>query len=622
MHQEQEIEGIISQRLELRENIRQKEQELYKLENLNRANETKIQELDSRSQALNLEKQTQQEIIKRQGQKIKEWERQGAQLREAIRKKEGELARIEEAKNNMAEKILQLQSRLEELSRENESGKTTIINQQKEIEKNTLQYSGLENKIKGLEDINQSLTAKKTQLESELNELNQDNQTKQKTILKEQKELQDALTRYSKLEKELERQQQDAQNFQDISCSKNQKLKYLATNIAELKKKNQTDEKLISRQKQQIEESQEQVSQLQDILKGKKEEIQNLDALQKAAHAELKNTESQIKELEKKIETQRITIEELKKQSEIKKERAVQPETGLEKNGKLKKIRKDNQEKLPEVLLKNKLVNKEVLNKALEFQNQEQGNLLRFLCVNHDINENKLAECISQEFKVPFMPLASYEISDQAVKIIPLELAEEYWLLAIDKTGDSIVVVMVDPFDNQAIKKIEELTGCTVQVYVGLLSEIAQKIRYYYKVNIRGLDAQGNLISPLFIKTRSGKGRERRRAVRFKIEIPLRVSKDAEIFATTTEDICLEGISFKLDHELPIYSTVTLQLNIPQEEEGDDTAQLPVLALAEVRRSTQIKKNDFVIGAKLVKAEEDEIKEIIDYVCAQQAGTN
>ena len=63
------------------------------------------------------------------------------------------------------------------------------------------------------------------------------------------------------------------------------------------------------------------------------------------------------------------------------------------------------------------------------------------------------------------------------------------------------MVVMVDPFDNEAIRKIESASGCMVQAYVGLLSEVADKIRKLYKVNIRGLDSKGNLVSPIFIKT-------------------------------------------------------------------------------------------------------------------------
>ena len=316
-----------------------------------------------------------------------------------------------------------------------------------------------------------------------------------------------------------------------------------------------------------------------------------------------------------------MTITELKKQVETKKEKAVETESAVKKNVKLEELKENYQERISEVLLKNRLVPKAALSKASESQKQHPGNLLRFLCVNWQINENKLAECISREFKVPFMPLTSYDISDEAVKSIPRELAEEYWLLPIDKTDGSLAVVMFDPFDSTAIKKIESATGCSLQIYLGLLSEIAEKIQYYYKVNIRGLDKEGNLISPLMIRTHNGKGRERRRAVRFKTELPLKVSNDDRVFATITQDICLDGLSFKLDQELPLYSTVTLQLSIPKIDEEEQT-RLPVTAIGEIRRATQLKKNGFIIGAKLVKVPKEDITSIIDLVCAQQDKAN
>jgi hypothetical protein len=156
-----------------------------------------------------------------------------------------------------------------------------------------------------------------------------------------------------------------------------------------------------------------------------------------------------------------------------------------------------------------------------------------------------------------------------------------------------------------------------VRAYVSLFSEIAKKIQDLYKLNIQGVDAEGNPTSPLFINAADYKGRERRKAVRFKARLPVRIADDDFVSATTTEDISWGGLSFKLDRELPIDSILAIQLGMPASE-NNKTPELTIPGVAQVRRSTPAADNTFMIGVKLLKIPHEDIHIIIKRVSEGQ----
>jgi len=329
-------------------------------------------------------------------------------------------------------------------------------------------------------------------------------------------------------------------------------------------------------------------------------------------NAKFKKTLLQIQGLERERQAQSILMAERKKEGEDK----LKGESAAQEKEALQQEKKDQETRLGKVLLEKKLITRASLKRALKFQKKYEGNLLRFLFINRDINENQLAERFSVE--VPYLPLGTYEILDKTIELLPSALVEKYWVLPVDKLGSHIIVVMVDPFDTEAIKEIEELTNCTVQVYLGLFSEIAEKIQHFYKVNIRGLDAEGSLVSPLFIEEEAYKGRERRRAVRFKTGLALRIAEDEHLTASTAENISWDGLSFELDHELPIYSMLTIELSMPKSED-EEANQVPVAAVAQVTRATALENNKFMIGVKLLKMPKEDLGVIIKDAMQEQS---
>ena len=388
------------------------------------------------------------------------------------------------------------------------------------------------------------------------------------------------------------------------------KIHDLESTLTTLQNEKKAHQQTVTHQQKEIEKITAMSSHLQEQLKEKEQKIHTLQDTDHLMNATLKELQSKIRDLEKETQARDIIISDLRKEIETTQDDTKDESTDLNTPF---PAQETQDIEWPKILLGNKLVSEHMLQRALEFEKKYKGNILKFLFVNREINERSLVECVSSKCNVIYFPLVSFDIQDELIELFPSELAQEYWVLPVDRISNSLTVIMVDPFDKEAIEKIEKVTGYTVQTHLGLFSEIATKIQNIYKVNIQGLDAEGNRVSPLFINTEAYKGRERRRAVRFTKKFPLRAADEDHVILSSTENICWDGLSFKLDHQLKMYSTITIQVGTL--ESGDEKlGHLPLAVVAQVTRNTPHQDNSFMVGVKFIKTPKDDLSYIIDSI--------
>ena len=96
-------------------------------------------------------------------------------------------------------------------------------------------------------------------------------------------------------------------------------------------------------------------------------------------------------------------------------------------------------------------------------------------------SEEEIAQAITVQYGFPYLPLSSYEVNIEAMKLIPQNVAEQYNLIAIDRMADMLTIAMSNPLNIQAVEDIEMISHCTVQVFVSTMSDIANAISKYYQ---------------------------------------------------------------------------------------------------------------------------------------------
>ncbi len=74
--------------------------------------------------------------------------------------------------------------------------------------------------------------------------------------------------------------------------------------------------------------------------------------------------------------------------------------------------------------------------------------------------------CLSQQFGVPSINLAHFEIDPSVIKLIPADVARKYNILPVNKTGATLTIAMADPTNVFAMDDIKFMTGYNVEPVV------------------------------------------------------------------------------------------------------------------------------------------------------------
>jgi hypothetical protein len=174
--------------------------------------------------------------------------------------------------------------------------------------------------------------------------------------------------------------------------------------------------------------------------------------------------------------------------------------------------------KIGQILLDNNFITKAVLNEALSSHAKAGLTLTEYLIIKGHINEKDLTQALVEQFRFPYMPVGSYKIADEVIKIVPPWLARKHSLIPINQVDDTLTVVMADPFDLEAHSDIKKATGCGIHPFIGIFSEIQEALHKYYHFEIRKPEPE-NAKKPSYISARSYVGVDRRKTIRYDAEI-------------------------------------------------------------------------------------------------------
>jgi len=136
--------------------------------------------------------------------------------------------------------------------------------------------------------------------------------------------------------------------------------------------------------------------------------------------------------------------------------------------------------KLGDLLLKAKLVTAEQVEAALQSQRDEGGKFGEALIRIGAVSEADITETLSQQFGVPSIDLAHFEIDPAVIKVVPGEIARKYGVLPVNKTGATLTIAMSDPTNVFAMDDIKFMTGYNVEPVVASEGALRKAIDKHY----------------------------------------------------------------------------------------------------------------------------------------------
>ena len=152
-------------------------------------------------------------------------------------------------------------------------------------------------------------------------------------------------------------------------------------------------------------------------------------------------------------------------------------------------------DRLGEILVKNNLINRDQLRKAIEEQ-KLSGSQLRLgtILINQKLlTEEQLTSFLSKQYGVPSVNLTDYEIDPTVIKIIPSEVVQKYQLLPVNRAGATLIIAVSDPSNLFAIEDIKFMTGYNIEMVVASERDIKASIDKYYDQSASLLDVMSDL---------------------------------------------------------------------------------------------------------------------------------
>ena len=134
-----------------------------------------------------------------------------------------------------------------------------------------------------------------------------------------------------------------------------------------------------------------------------------------------------------------------------------------------------------EILLKRHLITSQQLHEALEVQKKETGFLGEILVKLGYLEERDIVVALVVQCSLPYIAINKYEIDLSVLKLIPEKVAREFQVIPLDRVGDVLSVVMVNPLSSQMKTDLEKMTGCKIATFIATKSEINEAIARWYK---------------------------------------------------------------------------------------------------------------------------------------------
>ncbi len=142
---------------------------------------------------------------------------------------------------------------------------------------------------------------------------------------------------------------------------------------------------------------------------------------------------------------------------------------------------KDDKDFFIQLLLKENIITKESVNKAVARQWEKGGSLEENLIALGYLTKKEVIKIFTTNFGFRFIDLDNTEIDTDCMKIVPSHLAKQYTLVPVRKTENAMTVAMVNPLDENAIKTLKEKTFLDIYPLVAERKTIENVISTCYR---------------------------------------------------------------------------------------------------------------------------------------------
>ncbi|NOY23979.1 MAG: type IV-A pilus assembly ATPase PilB [Acidobacteria bacterium] len=137
--------------------------------------------------------------------------------------------------------------------------------------------------------------------------------------------------------------------------------------------------------------------------------------------------------------------------------------------------------KLGDMLLDAGLIQKKQLDEALGVQKTEGGRLGYILTKLGFVSDEEITSFLSRQYGIPAVNLDHFEITEDVIKRIPVDVAQRYSIIPLSRTGSTLTVAIADPTNIYALDDLKFITNLNIEPVVASEYSIRKAIEKYYE---------------------------------------------------------------------------------------------------------------------------------------------
>jgi type IV pilus assembly protein PilB len=124
-------------------------------------------------------------------------------------------------------------------------------------------------------------------------------------------------------------------------------------------------------------------------------------------------------------------------------------------------------ERLGDLLVREKLITREQLDKAVQEQKQSGTRVGYNLVKLGFIQETELTKILARQFKMPAVDLSRFEVDPRIAKLVPGDLAMKHLVLPLKRDGRVLTVAMADPTNLGVLEDLKFITRYDIFPVIG-----------------------------------------------------------------------------------------------------------------------------------------------------------
>jgi type IV pilus assembly protein PilB len=134
------------------------------------------------------------------------------------------------------------------------------------------------------------------------------------------------------------------------------------------------------------------------------------------------------------------------------------------------------------ILVKAGKISQDQLDKALQIVEKGDSRLeTALVSIGAVVTEDEITGFIGKQLNMGTIRLADIELNPEIVKLIPVDIARKFNVIAVSKLKKNLIVAISDPNNIYVLDAVKFITGCSIQPVISPEGAIQKSIETYYK---------------------------------------------------------------------------------------------------------------------------------------------